>query len=324
MDVLDILPPELWESICSHLQHSTHDLVKFRCACRVFANVGLRFALAELTIFCHQDDFARLREIAGDPQRAKLVRSITYIPFMSMGIGRGYIPPLGWRWPPMPSDTELQHMHSRFCEAVLQGRKIVDQILDIAFFAEVLPKLPGLQDIWLRNSSNFGDEIDHIYFKRAWFVRKSPYDDTGYALRRDRWYHPGSGHRGIAALMAGLAQCKPSQPKLRCGSLMDELKGSFCGRLDEVFIWGLFNSLVATEGNEGHEHWLFWPGCYRNNMGESNGPDSNGRLEWPPREKTLHMPEDKGHFWSDYIMYGLPEANLRANPMARVELLRLL
>ncbi|KAK1753801.1 hypothetical protein QBC47DRAFT_48165 [Echria macrotheca] len=222
-DAVHRLPPEAWANVCAHLDE--HDLVNFRCVCKSFAEIGLPFALAELTIFPHQDDFANLRAVANDPNRAKHVRSIIYIPYMletrylerAIDFGQ-YV--MTWRslaierhqsfkdgrppTPPIPDDEELNVKYAHFNSAIEQMRGIIDRGLDAACFSEVLPKFPGLREVWLRSGT--GLETSKTFGQR--FVKKSPYDNAGYCLRKD-YFYPGSGLRGIRALMPGLLSCKP-------------------------------------------------------------------------------------------------------------------
>ena len=223
------LPPELLEEICSHLDE--HDVVNFRRACKMCAEIGLRFALAELKIFCHQSDFGNLRAIANDPTKAKLVRSLVYVPFVMSSLSerkfrlkyKRLLRYRGWQDKDMPSDTEIQRMHTRHENAVHHGRGIIDKKLEAACFAEVLPRLCGLTSLSLRNGlyiseQSHGDE--HRPAIRTWSIRKSPYVGYNCGLReRSQVKYPGSGYRGLRALMAGLTQSASSSAPLKLRSL---------------------------------------------------------------------------------------------------------
>ena len=95
--------------------------------------------------------------------------------------------------------------------AVEQARKCEEAMreydLERMCFEEVLPKLEWLREVWMWNGTGFHVESVTVRDIGRTLVEKTPFDGTGLCLWPGGQY-PGTGVRGMRAMMGGLEGCK--------------------------------------------------------------------------------------------------------------------
>ncbi|KAK3688807.1 hypothetical protein B0T22DRAFT_162237 [Podospora appendiculata] len=215
-------PPEVWHIVCSYLDASS-DIVSFRRACQAFADMGQPFALPSVVLYIHQGDFDNMRAVANHPVRSKYVHALEFVPhtfpepsltlerFIHIYSHLQHIPYEVLISGPLPSsDTELQQNCTRYKEAVRQQAEILNNHHDIAFLAEVIPKLIGLRRILVSNCSwrREGREGANTPFTETVPKGFQPWDN----LRP-------SGYRGAKAVLSALETCNSKLEALEIGTV---------------------------------------------------------------------------------------------------------
>lgn len=216
---MDSLPVELLHLICDELEIA--DILSFRLASKLFANVGLKYLFEEVIVHPHQRDFERLVGIAEHSVARHNVQRIFYRPHMLEIGGRkeykdwyayaeesalmdAVVPIPGMRKHYPRTKAQWAAAYDAYCDMYEYQSAMLGHDLDEAAFETSLTQLPNLEKLTVDVGFIFSPKGNHHYSP----FRKAIVPPT---------YREGTGQRELLKIMSALCRSGRKLRKFRVG-----------------------------------------------------------------------------------------------------------
>ncbi|KAK3389143.1 hypothetical protein B0H63DRAFT_506809 [Podospora didyma] len=118
------------------------DLSNFRLACKAFDVAAIPFALPELIFYLQYEDLEVVRCIAAHPGKPRYVRSLFYASIILLKM-----------FPFQRGVGNLARSYTAYEKTWTEQKKLISNKLDFAYLAEVLPRLPNLDNVTISDGS---------------------------------------------------------------------------------------------------------------------------------------------------------------------------